>query len=540
MSGNNLEPNPLSRRGFLKLGGTGAAALGGATLLAACGSGSSSGSGSSAAASSSTGTGASAGTPKKGGTLRIGVSGGGPTETLDAQKADLAPDIARAVNLFEPLVAWNLNMGLQYVLAESMEPVKGGKEWVVKVRPNVEFHSGRKLTADDVVFSLKRIITDKLDGIFSLSPIEVSGLKAVDAHTVRIPMTKAYPQFPQFYASLWQSLLIVPEGYEPSKPNGTGPFKYQSFTPGQQSTFVSNPNYWQGAPHVDTLVITDYADEDGQVNALLSNQVDAISLLSYASTTRLDSAGAKTVVAKTGVFTPLEMDTALAPFDDVRVRQALRLVVDRPKMLEVIFGGNGRIGNDLPSPLDPFYDHALPQRVQDIDQAKSLLKAAGRSGLAVTLNTADVYPGVTDMAQTFAAQASAAGIKVNLNTTTTATLDGPNYGKWPFATSSFWFSTPYLAYVAQGTLGTQAPYNVTHFSNPKYNKLYEQAFSTSDKSLQREIENEMQVIDYNSGGTAIPYFLPTIDGLASNVEGTQTGEYGMSFGNWTFRTMWLS
>ena len=84
----------------------------------------------------------------------------------------------------------------------------------------------------------------------------------------------------------------------------------------------------------------------------------------------------------------------MAPFNDVRVRQAMRLLVDRKQMLDLVFKGNGTIGNDITSRWDPAYDTSIPQREQDIEQAKSLLKAAGHENLTVELSTADIAMGV--------------------------------------------------------------------------------------------------------------------------------------------------
>src|SRR5436305_6808996 len=101
-----------------------------------------------------------------------------------------------------------------------------------------------------------------------------------------------------------------------------------------------------------------------------------------------------------------------APFSDVRVRQAMRLIVNRPQMVEQVLSGQGRIANDMYSPFDPFYASSLPQRHQDIEQAKALLKQAGHENLSVTLTTAPVFQGIVQAAQVFAQQASQAGVNV--------------------------------------------------------------------------------------------------------------------------------
>ena len=176
----------------------------------------------------------------------------------------------------------------------------------------------------------------------------------------------------------------------------------------------------------------------------------------------------------------MRVDTA--PFSDVRVRQALRLVVDRQQMLDLVFGGFGTLGNDLFGIWAPEYDHSLPQRHQDIDQAKSLLKAAGAEGLHVTLVTSDIAQGTVLAAQVFAQQASAAGVSVSVDDVTVNEFYGTNYLKWPFA-QDYWFYNFYLPQVSLATLPT-APFNETHWNNARYNSLYAQAIATTDASLQ--------------------------------------------------------
>ena len=95
------------------------------------------------------------------------------------------------------------------------------------------------------------------------------------------------------------------------------------------------------------------------------------------------------MASESGAWVPFTMRVDQAPFSDVRVRQALRLIVDRQQMIDQALSGFGVLGNDLYAPFDPAYAKDLPQREQDIDQAKSLLKQAGQEGLEVELFTGD-------------------------------------------------------------------------------------------------------------------------------------------------------
>jgi len=521
----------IARRDFLRYSGMGAAVLGGATALSACGS--------SSAPSSTSSAPAAAGTPKKGGTLRAGLTGGTGSDTVDAHRGVDNVDFARIIALYDPLIGYDLKAQNKLALAESITPNANATVWTVRLRPGVTFHNGKPLTAEDVIYSLTRIVTNNYAATSSLALVDVKNLKALDSRTVRIPCHSPYATLPDAMTGYYYYMGIVPAGYDPKHPVGTGPFKFQSFTPGQQSTFVRNDHYWDSSdgPYVDTLVITDYPDETSQVNAFVSGQAGVVNLLSATSIPQVQAAG-NILTADGGGMTPFTMRVDRPPFTDPRVRQAFRLICNRPQMLDLVFGGRGTIGNDIFSPFDPEIDHSIPQRTQDIPQAKSLLKAAGQEGLTVQLVTADIAQGTIRVAQVFAQQAAAAGVTVNLRQVTSTEFYGNNYLKWAFA-QDYWYYSKYLPQVAQATLPT-SPFNETHWDDPAYNKLYNQAIATVDPVARTAIAHEMQAIDHSIGGYIIPYFPPTIDGYAKSVRGVAPTKVGLSLGAYNFKAMWLA
>jgi peptide/nickel transport system substrate-binding protein len=207
------------------------------------------------------------------------------------------------------------------------------------------------------------------------------------------------------------------------------------------------------------------------------------------------------------------------PFNDVRVRQAMRLIVNRPQMVEQVLSGRGDIGNDLYGRFDPAFDTSLPQRHQDIEQAKSLLKAAGHEGLTVTLVTGDILAGVPEESQVFAQQAKAAGVTINLDKSTT--FYGSNYLKYTFA-MDFWGPRRYLSQVAQGSL-PNSPFNETHWDNAQFKKLIAQARAEVNTSKRHDLIHEAQTIEYNEGGYVIAFFPNFTFGASSKLGGIPSG-----------------
>jgi peptide/nickel transport system substrate-binding protein len=514
-----LIQQPIDRRKFLA--GAGAAGLG---LMTAGGR-----------------SALAAGAPKRGGNLRIAILGGSASDTLDPHVVVTQPDNARVFALFEPLVELGGDAKLSNALAESLEPNATATEWTIRLRPGVKFHNGKNVTAADVAFSLKRIANPKtpLPGALTLGALDLNNFKVLDDRTLRIPMTRPFAVLPEAICAT-QYYAIVPVDFDPKKPVGTGPFKFESFTPGQQSVFSRFDEYWRdGLPYLDTLTVIDsFGSEIAAFNALQGGQVDAFAYAPLALIRQVQSGGPiKTLISEPGQWTPFTMRVDQAPFNNPDVRKAFRLLVDRKQMIQVALSGHGIVGNDVFSPWDPNFDQSL-HRERDVDQAKHLLKKAGQENIAVELVTADFANGVTQMAQVFAQQALDVGAKVSVRQVTVDAFYGDQYLKWPFA-QDYWSYSPYLTQIAQCNLSTSS-FNETHWNDATYTKLYQAAQSEVNISTRVEILHELQKIDFEQGAYIIPSFNSTVDLMSANLNGAVPGRIGFPFGNYSWRSLWLS
>ncbi|WP_346768819.1 ABC transporter substrate-binding protein [Crystallibacter degradans] len=478
------------------------------------------------------------GPPQSGGTLRVGLSGGGAADSLDAHSPVSTTDIARVVNLYESLLYRDENYELQPLLAVSATPSDDALVWTVDLRKGVTFHDGRPLTGRDVAATFKRITDpdDPKTGASSLSVLDE--VAVINDHRVEFRLNTAAATFDD---SLGQYALgIVPEDYDPATPVGTGPFKYQSFTPGRSSLFVRNENYWRdNEPYLDELAILNFDDDDALINALLSTQVDAVGQIPLALLEVIDADPRISILnSETGMWMPFTMRVDKPPFDDNRVRQAFRLAVDREQMIEQVLSGNGSIGNDLYSPFDPGYASKLPQRVQDIARAKELLAEAGYpDGLSVELVTAPIQAGAVEAAQVFAQQAAAAGINVKIRRVDTTTFFGDGYLQWDFA-QDFWYTRNFLPQVNNSSLPT-APYNETHWDHPEFNELVAQAKGTLDPDKRNELIAAAQEIEYNEGGYIIWGHPNQADAYQQYVAGLVPNRTGLALSGFEFRRVWL-
>lgn len=515
----------ITRRDLLRQG----AALGIGTLLAA---------GCTQNETSSTQVSA-APTPRRGGRLTAGISGGSAKDTIQAWVEFSAVDTARNKQLYDRLIGEDHNFQRQPELAEELTPNSGADEWTVRLRDGIEFHNGKTVSADDVIYSLLGITDPKnpTNGTTELSIVDRDNLQKLDTRTVRIPLTRPSSVFPDALALV--SNVIVPVGYDPKQPIGTGPFKFKSFTPGQSSVFVRNENYWrEGQPYLDEIEIVDLTDDTARVNALLGGEVHCIDSLPLAQVPSIEgNPDLRVLSSETGSWVPFCMRVDAPPFDDVRVRQAFRLIVDRPQMVAQALGGQGRIANDIYGPFDPCYASDLPQRVQDIDEAKSLLRAAGQSNLAVDLFTSPASQGMVESSQVFVEQARQAGVNVNLRQLSPGDFYGDQYLQYVFS-MDYYYTRNLISQSLQGDFST-APYNETHWDNPEYDSLIREAQATVDETLRCEILHETQQMMYESGGYIIWGFRNIVDAHSSRAAGFVPDRSGINLTSYGFREVFL-
>lgn len=477
--------------------------------------------------------------PRHGGILRVGHVGGGSTETLDPQKEVSTVDSARVTNLFDGLVLNSPDLGLSYELAEAFESAKGGTVWNVKLRPGVTWHDGSPFTADDVIYTLKRIASNRaLLGQNVVSLIDLPAVRKLTPLTLQLPLHKPNAFIPSYFSEVY--MKIVKAGETDFKhPIGTGPFMYVSFTPGVSSLFKRNPHYWQhGKPYVDELQQLSISDPTARLNALLGGEVDAIENLDFPQAKAEQTAGRIVVLASVPAnYTPIYMAATLEPFRDARVRQAMRLLADRPALVQDALDGLGVVGNDLTGKGLLFYDTSLPQRHQDIAAAKSLLKRAGKSDLRVTLFTSSAGPGMLSSATLFAEQAKAAGVTITVSNGPADTYFGTQYLHQAFA-QSYWTGEPLIDFIS-GALTAGAPYNETHWQNPKFQAIYTSLLAEFSQTRQQALFNELQQMLWNDGGYLIWGFYPQLDGLSKKIRGAVANPR-LPLGNYDFRDWYFA
>lgn len=514
MTDRNQQPHalldtPLSRRTLLRT----ALATGAVTALAACAQ---------PVAPAAPAVAPAAGATR--GTLRLAhILEWGGKEVLDpASPNRFFPPIEL---LYNRLVRLSNSGVPEPDLALSWSADASAQEWTFKLREGVKFHDGKPLTASDVVYTLKHVVDPELGspGASVLEIVDVEGLDAPDDQTVVIPLKQPHADFPLLL--LHYSCYVTPEGSADTIATtgiGTGPFKLQELNPEGKTVVVANDEYWEGVPGLAAIEMVSIPDGEARTAALLADQIDyggvsfgSAELVKRNANLELQSIGS-------GNWLPLVMDVRKPPFDDPKVRMAMKLVVDRQEMVQTVLNGYGAPAWDHPVwPGDQY--HLALDRKQDIEQAKTLLAEAGYpDGLDVVLHTTPNPDQMVPLAVTYKEQAAKAGIRVEIQQDPSDSYWNDVWMKVDFCTS-FWGERQ-ADQVLNEVFRGGANWNESFWDNPEFARLLDEARRELDFEKRKALYQQAQQLLADDGGSIIPIFYNNLRARHLRVQGIVESE----------------
>jgi peptide/nickel transport system substrate-binding protein len=462
-------------------------------------------------------------TSSAGGLLRAAFAGGGSSETLNYFIGPTALDYVRARLVHGALGAIDTSQpdGVRYGVLESIDISDDLSTYTLHVRPGITFTDGSKLTAADILYSLRapqifkglpftQIVTRNFD---------LDRAAAEGELTVTLPALKPIADGRLL---LCQSMLAIKAGttaFTPDTPS-CGPFTISRFEPGQGVLLVRNPGYFGAAigdaPSLAEIQLLSVPDGQARVNALKGGQADFISGVGPVTARTLDSASGFVVTASElpyASYLQFTMNLGFGPFKDVRVRQAFKLAVDRQAIVDTVYFGRAHVGNDVPALGFPNYNTELEQRAHDPGHAKALLAESGHSGMAVGLTVGPELPGMVETATLIVENLRAVGVKATLNELPAGQLfaDYEAYRKLPFAAG---YNPP-------------APFepNFVPGSFPDIDALVAKARGAATQEKRTEASHRAQRLLWEKGNQIGPVFVPGIDAHTSAVRGVRSLQF---------------
>ncbi|MEM9096570.1 MAG: ABC transporter substrate-binding protein [Pseudomonadota bacterium] len=469
--------------------------------------------------------------PQRGGTFRIGQHDGNTTDKHDPGQYVSFADIALAHTFRSYLTQINPDQSLGGDLATEWSSSPDAKQWTFKLNKQATFHSGGKVTASDVIASLNHHRGEGNTSAAAAFLTDVEDIKDNGDHSITISLGSPNADLPWIMPDY--HLAIVPGNPDGSanwqSGDGCGPYKLVEFEPGVRSRLVRHEDWHGEGAYFDEVVFLYLNDPNARQTALITDDVDAVSLLENKTLgllSRNSDIEIDNVSSAQAITLPMHVDTA--PFDNPDVRMALKLAINREEIIEKITFGAATIGNDFHhAPTMPYFPSEIAQRTYDPDQARALLKKAGMEGLSVDLSAAEsITTGGVDAMLLYSEQAKAAGININV-------VREPSDGYW----SDVWLKKPWCL-VTWGARPTPdvmyslaykkgAAWNESRWENARFNELLALAKGELNEVNRAEMYAEMGTLMRDEGGTVLPYFPNFVFGRRKRVR--HTGQLAASW-----------
>jgi peptide/nickel transport system substrate-binding protein len=429
-------------------------------------------------------------------------------------------------------------------LATSWKTNKSATVWTFKLRPNVTFQTGQPLTSADVVATWQRLATKGSAALSAIGGyVTPEGIVAVDDLTVAFHLETPVSNFPYLVSSTTYQGVILPANYQlgtfATKPQTTGAFQLAAYTPGVSATYNRYAGWWGGTAPLAGVDVTYYTAAAAADAALLGGDVDLLGQVQLATDRALFNNSKVKIFSARGSThreVPIRVDEN-NPFRDYRVRQAVALTLNRPQIVKTLFNDLAEIGND--SPFAPIYGLArsVPQRKQNIRQAKQLLAAAGHSkGFSAKLVTEQLGE-IPELAQIIQSSVKEIGIHLSLSILSVdayyaGTQTGPPKG---------WGDTPWLNAEIDITdygsravpnvfltsaLETKGVWNAAHYSNKKFDAGVKSFLGAATFDDQDKYAVILQKILLHDTPVIFPYFYyylaagtPSVSGYSADAVG---------------------
>lgn len=442
---------------------------------------------------SSTANTSSEGTPTSGGSVVFGMTQ--DLVSLDPHQITDAGTRSVVFNIYEGLVKPTSTGDLEPAIASDYTISDDAKSYTFTLRDGVTFHDGSAVTAEDVKYSIERYA--EIQGESSAFSSLLDKVVIDDDKTVTIYLKEGYSEF---LADLTLAIIPASNDDPEGNPIGTGPFKYVSYTPGQELVLAKNENYWQSSvPYLDGVTFKIIADTDTAFTQLQAGTIDILNYLTTAQVQTLEQmADGKfdIVEGNMNLVHAMFLNNEYEPLSNVQVRQALCYAVNREEINQFLFAGKSTlIGSHMIPSLETWYEPSTANMYEyNVEKAKELLAQAGYAdGFDLEISVPSSYSQHVDTAQIIVDQLSKVGIN--------ATIKKVEWSTW---LEDVYTNRNYQATVIgfDGTLApsdwlkkyaTDASNNIANYSNEDYDNTLAQALAAVDSQEKAELYKQLQL-----------------------------------------------
>ena len=411
-------------------------------------------------------------------------------ETLDPHNMVAAGTKEIFFNVFEGLVKPDADGNIVPAVASEINVSEDGLTYTFTIREGVKFHDDTIVTADDVVYSMKKCAD--IDGgnpmIPALSNI-ADVAKSDDSHVV-ITLKSADNDFLANIATV--SAAIIPEhnANPAGDAIGTGPYKYVSRLPLESVTFVWNENYWGEKAYIPNVIFKVCANTDTIPMELEGGSIDMMAHLTNAHKLQISTENFEVLSGTMNLVQALYLNHNFEPFANADVRKAMCYAVDKDAILGFVSDGEGvKIGSSMYPNFRKYYDDSLADAYpHDVQKAKDLLKKAGyENGFEFDITVPSNYTQHVDTATVIKEQLAEVGITANIkqvdwDTWLSDTYIGRNYDATVIGVDAAQLTASALL----ARFVSDAGNNFTNYNNPDYDDLYNEAFTNLDAETQTE------------------------------------------------------
>lgn len=493
----------LSRRQLFQVGGGLSLAL----LLAACGGN-----------DSDAGSAEDSGPPQRGGTLRVGALGRPGAITRDPHGTQANESDYLILSLrYDTLTVPGEQTITEPRLASAWQASDDLRTWRFTVAPGAKFHDGRPVTSADIVYSLRRLRNTPA-GASRLPGIKPESITADGPGTVVLVSDYPNAELPQLTRL---TTFVVPDGTtDVENAPGTGPFRLEWFR-GGNARLVRNENWYGGEVYLDAIEVSIFESPQAMATALLAGQIDLASNVgAVAARTAQSRKDIRIVQRPNDMAMPIVMRTAEgSPFADARVREALRLSVDREAMVTQVLSGYGTVGNDILGTGDPAYARDIPQRAKDLTKAKELLAQAGfDTSKTYKLHTTEDISGLAEGATLFATQVRDAGVKIEVVKQESGSFWDNTWLKGDLYTT-YWGTNDSVLFFASKTMLSDSGQNESGWRDQEFDTIYKSAVATADPTTRTDLLRKLQRIQHDRSGYLLWGMADGIDLAGKTVHG---------------------